>query len=65
VSREELEPRNLPELTDYAEANGWTLVEDAALPPAEWRCGPTGLPAWRLMFVKGDQDQSCLAPIDA
>jgi len=49
------EPRNLPELTAYADANGWTLVEDVALPPSEWRGGPTGLPGWRLMFVKGDQ----------
>ncbi|HJP89052.1 MAG TPA: hypothetical protein VJ850_08465 [Candidatus Limnocylindrales bacterium] len=49
------EPRNLPELTAYAAANGWTLFEDVALPPSEWRGGPTGLPGWRLIFVKGYQ----------
>jgi len=49
-------PRNLPELTEYAEANGWTLVDDPPiLPESEWLGGPNGLPGWRLMFVKGEQ----------
>jgi hypothetical protein len=48
------QPRNLPELIGYAEANGWALVEDVALPASEWRGGPTGMPGWRLMFVKQD-----------
>ena len=49
-------PRNLPELMAYAEANGWTLVDDPqVLPPSEWMGGPGGLPGWRLMMVKGDQ----------
>jgi hypothetical protein len=40
----------------YAEANGWTLVDDPpALPESEWIGGPGGLPCWRLMFVKNDK----------
>jgi hypothetical protein len=49
------EPRNLPALMDYAEANGWTLVDDPpSTPPSEWIGGPGGLPVARLIFVKGD-----------
>jgi hypothetical protein len=53
---DETPPRNLPDLMAYAEANGWTLVDDpASLPPSEWRGGPSGLPVGRLIFVKGEQ----------
>jgi hypothetical protein len=49
-------PRNLPELTAYAEANGWKLVDDPpVLPESEWTGGPGGLPCWRLMLVKESQ----------
>jgi hypothetical protein len=47
------EPRNLPELMAYAQANGWTLVDDpTSSSPSEWR---GGLPISRLIFLKGDQ----------
>jgi hypothetical protein len=53
---DEGQARNLPELTAYADAHGWTLVDDPpVLPPSEWRGGPSGRPGWHLMFVKGEQ----------